>query len=217
MPTRIMKKKAEAGFSLLELMAAVVISSFAAMAIVPAIQIRFRQAAVDSYTQKLEAGLTQLKANMISRQDSCIIRFPDGSGSETEFSPDDIDQFTIKEELGSGDEVDCPQPNNMGGRTMATTSLRLINLKNTHSDFDKTDIKILITPASIAINTVGGVTAPNPSYNNEPLTIRIRSETLYNQNKGQERCVVMQPTTGEISSGSWSGSSFADGECSRSI
>ena len=56
MPTRIMKKEAEDGFPLLELMAAVVISSFAAMAIVPAIQIRFRQAAVDSYTQKLEAG-----------------------------------------------------------------------------------------------------------------------------------------------------------------
>ena len=115
---------------------------------------------------------------MISRQDDCIIHFPDGSGSEAEFSPVDIDQFTIKEEIGSGDEVDCPQPNNMGGRTMATTSLRLINLKNTHSDFDKTDIKILITPASIAINTVGGVTAPNPSYNNEPLTIRIRSEPI---------------------------------------
>ncbi len=215
--TMKMKQPQDAGFSLIELMVAVVISSIATMAMLPALNSRFRQAAVDSYTQKLEAGLTQLKANMISRQDSCIIHFPNGAGSEQEFSPSNIDQFVIKEEIGSGNEVDCPKPSNMGGKSMATTELRLINIKGSQNDFDNNDIKILISPDSIAINTVGGVTAPNPSYNNKPLTIRIRSDSLHQKRKGQERCVVMQPTTGEITSGSWFGTTFSDGQCTRSI
>ena len=64
-------------------MVAVFISSIAAMAILPALNNRFRQAAVDSYTQKLEAGLTQLKANMIGNTD---IHFPNGAGSEQELA-----------------------------------------------------------------------------------------------------------------------------------
>ena len=219
MPISTMKIKQtqDAGFSLIELMVAVFISSIAAMAILPALNNRFRQGAVDSYTQKLEAGLTQLKANMIGRQDSCIIHFPNGAGSEQEFSPNNIDQFVIKEEISSSDDVDCPKPSNMGNKTMATTELRLINIKGSQNDFDNSDIKILISPDSIAINTVGGVTAPNPSYNNKPLTIRIRSDSLHQKSKGLERCIVMQPTTGEITNGTWLGTTFSDGQCTRSI
>ena len=121
MPAQAMTNKQEAGFSLIELMVAVLISTIAAMAVVPALQTRFRQAAVDSYTQKIEAGLTQLKANMIGRQDSCIIRFPSGAGSETEFKPEDLDNLAIQEEAINGEEADCPKPSKMGGRTMATT------------------------------------------------------------------------------------------------
>lgn len=212
-----MSNKYNSGFSLVELMVGVTISTMAALSIIPVLQVRFRQAAVDSYTQKLEAGLTQLKANMISRQDSCIIHFPTGAGSDdTKFSPNDIDNFSINEEIAINTEVDCPLPSGMGGRSMATTKLRLINIKGTHSNFDNTDLKILISPESIAINTVGGVTAPNSAYSNEPLIIRIRSDSLYQKNKGQERCVVMQPTTGEITSGSWNGLTFEDGRCSNS-
>ncbi len=209
-------KNQDTGFSLLELMVAVAISTFAAMSSIPVLQTRFRQAAIDGYTRKLEAGLNQLKANMISRQDSCIIHFPDGAGSEKEFSPNDIDNFSITEEAANGNEVDCPKPDRMNGRSMATTELRLVNLKGTQSEYDNQDIKILINPDSIAINTVGGVTAPSSSYSEKPLTIRIRSDSLYKKRKGQERCIVMQPTTGEITSGSWSGTSFEDGKCSLS-
>ena len=116
MPTDAMKQAQDTGFSLLELMVAVLISSIAAMAIVPALQLRFRQAAVDSYTQKVEAGLTQLKANMIGRQDTCIIRFPNGAGGEAEFTPTDLDQLRIQEEAMNGEEA-VPKPSNMGGRT----------------------------------------------------------------------------------------------------
>ena len=210
-----MKNSSAAGFSLLELMVAVLISSIAAMAVVPALQTRFRQATVDSYAQKLEAGLTQLKANMIGRQDTCIIRFPNGAGSGAEFSPADLDQLVIQEEAANGEEADCPKPSNMGGRTMATTKLRLLSIKNTQSDFDNQDLKIRISPDVIAINTIGGVASL--AQGSEPLIIRVRSDTLHQQNKGQERCVVMHPSTGEISSGSWNQNSSGTRACSRSF
>ena len=209
-----MTNKHEAGFSLIELMVAVLISTIAAMAVVPALQTRFRQAAVDSYTQKIEAGLTQLKANMIGRQDSCIIRFPSGAGYEAECKPEDLDNLEIEEEATDGDEADCPKPSKMGGRTMATTKLRLLSIRNTQNDYDNKDLKILISPEAIAINTIGGVASL--AQGSEPLIIRVRSDTLHQQNKGQERCVVMHPTTGEITSGSWNGSTFGNGFCSRS-
>ena len=214
MPTDAMKQAQDTGFSLLELMVAVLISSIAAMAVVPALQLRFRQAAVDSYTQKVEAGLTQLKANMIGRQDTCIIRFPNGAGGEAEFTPTDLDQLRIQEEAMNGEEADCPKPSNMGGRTMATTKLRLLSIRNTQNDFDNNDLKILISPEAIAINTIGGVASL--AQGSEPLIIRVRSETLHQRSQGQERCVVMQPSTGEITSGSWNGSTFGNGHCSHS-
>ena len=80
--------------------------------------------------------------------------------------------------------------------------------------FVNQDLKILISPEAIAINTIGGVASL--AQGSEPLIIRVRSDTLHQQNKGQERCVVMQPTTGEITSGSWNGSTFGNGYCSRS-
>jgi prepilin-type N-terminal cleavage/methylation domain-containing protein len=214
MPADAMKHTHTAGFSLLELMVAVLISSIAAMAVVPALQTRFRQAAVDSYTQKVQAGLTQLKANMIGRQDSCIIRFPTGAGSEALFSPTDLDQLAIQEEASNGEEADCPKPSNMGGRTMAATKLRILSIKNTQSDFDNQDLKILISPDVIAINTIGGVASL--AQGSEPLIIRVRSDTLHQRGRGQERCVVMHPSTGEITHGSWDGSTFGNGHCTRS-
>ena len=214
MPTDAMKQAQDTGFSLLELMVAVLISSIAAMAVVPALQLRFRQAAVDSYTQKVEAGLTQLKANMIGRQDTCIIRFPNGAGSGAELSPADLDQLVIQEEAANGEEADCPKPSNMGGRTMATTKLRLLSIKNTQSDFDNQDLKIRISPDVIAINTIGGVASL--AQGSEPLIIRVRSDTLHQRGRGQERCVVMHPSTGEITNGSWESSTFSNGHCTRS-
>ena len=41
--------------------------------------------------------------------------------------------------------------------------LRLINIQGSQNDFDNSDIKILISPDSIAINTVGGVTLALPT------------------------------------------------------
>ena len=219
MPFTSVNKTAEPGFTLVEMLVAIAITSIGATAVIPVLQTRFRQAAVDSYTQKIEAGLTQLKANMIGRQDSCIIYFPEGSGSETEFSPEDIDRISIEEERDDGAEADCPKPSKMGGKTMATTKLRLLSIRNTQSANDQTDLKILISPESISLNTVGGVTAPRALDSTEvsqPLVIRIRSERLTNQGRGLERCVIMEPTTGEISSGSWHGASFNSGRCRSS-
>lgn len=207
----------QAGFSLLELMVAVTISGIAAMAVIPALQIRYRQQAVDRYSQQLVAGLSQLKATMLSRQDSCIIEFPTGAGTETEFSPGDLDNLVIEDQGSDSQEANCPRPAAMdGGRTMATTALRLLPLRNSHSSSDSSDLRILISPASIALSSVGGVIAPSAAYNNEPLILRVRSLRLRNWGRGQERCVVMEASTGQISSGSWQGNTFADGRCQRS-
>ena len=205
------------GFSLLELLVAMAISSLAAMAVIPALQIRHHQQAVDRYSQQLVAGLSQLKATMLSRQDSCIIEFPLGAGTEAEFSPSDLDNLVIEDQDSDAEQANCPRPAAMdGGRSMATTTLRLLPLRNSHSSRDSSDLRILISPASIALSSVGGVIAPSAAYTNEPLILRVRSLRLSNWGRGRERCVVMEASTGQISSGNWQGDSFADGRCQRS-
>lgn len=208
------RKEKEQGFSLVEVIVAMAIMSIGTMAVIPNILTRFRQASVDSYTQKLEAGLSQLKANMIGRQDSCTLRFPSG-----EIGPAEIDNLTIEETSETGDP-DCPKPTRMGTysvrdsngnviedsegnpevamRTMASTKLRLLNLRNSHNSFEADDLKIKITPESITINTVGGVVAST-----QPLLIRVRSKSLYDKGKGHERCLEMEATTGSLNRGTW--------------
>ena len=211
------RKDVQQGFSLVELVVAMAIVSIGTMSVIPSIHTRFRQASVDSYTQKLEAGLNQLKANMIGRQDSCTLRFPSG-----EIGPIEIDNLAIEESSDQGDP-DCPKPSRMGTysvtddngniikdsngypetemRTMASTKLRLLNIRNSHNNFEAEDLKIKITPDTITINTVGGVVAST-----QPLLIRIRSESLFKNGKGHERCLEMEPTTGSLNSGTWKNS-----------
>lgn len=191
-------ERKENGFSLVELLVAVAIVSIGAVAIIPNLQTRIRQSSVDAYAQKLESGLTHLKANMIGRQDTCILNFPSG-----EIRPSQIDAIKIDETSDDGDDPDCPTPDRMGGASMASTKLRLLKIRNSHTDFEEEDLKITISPSSIALNTIGGVTAPSVNYSTKPLIIRVRSETLEKQGKGHERCIEMETTTGLLISGTW--------------
>ena len=194
----------ESGFSLVELLVAVVIVTIGATAVIPSLVKSYRQNAVDSYTQKLEVGLNQLKANMIMRQDSCIVRFPD-QASRDGIRPSDIDAIQIT----SPD--DCPEPTNMeDGNIMASTNLRLVNLKGTQNNKDEEDIRIRINPKSIAFNTIGGVTTLDAEFSSQ-LIVRVRSIELADD--GFERCLVMEPTTGELISGTWRGQSIDTGQC----
>lgn len=201
-------KNKEQGFTLMELVVTAVIVGIGVVAIIPNIMTRIRQSSVDGYAQKLESGLTQLKANMIGRQDTCIINFPNG-----EVSPSEIDAVTVEESSDEDDDPDCPTPDRMGGASMASTKLRLLKIRNSHTDFEEEDLKITISPSSIALNTIGGVTAPSVTYSSEPLLIRVRSETLHNQGKGHERCIEMERTTGLLISGTWQ---YDKNECLRS-
>ena len=69
------------GFTLTELMMSLAITSIGMAAFLPRLQQQIRQTAVDSYTSKIESGIIQMKANMVSRQGSCRIQLPAGAGS----------------------------------------------------------------------------------------------------------------------------------------
>jgi len=198
------------GFSLLELLVTLVITVIAATAMIPQLQQRLKQAAVDSYTSRLEAGINQLKANMIGRQDSCTIIFPIGAGTSTEISPAALESMQIDTtEEGS----DCPKPTEMNGLDMASTDLRMTSLKGSLTTQQKDDVRLLISPASISMTTVGGVSAPDATTSNEPLIIRVRSRTLHSQGRGFERCLRLEPMTGSLIRGTWIGSNFESGNC----
>jgi prepilin-type N-terminal cleavage/methylation domain-containing protein len=198
------------GFSLLELLVTLVISVVAAAAVIPQLQQRMKQAAVDSYTSRLEAGINQLKANMIGRQDSCTIIFPFGAGTSAEISPTALESLQIDT---TGEGTDCPKPTEMDGLDMASTNLRMTGLKGSLTTQQKDDVKLLISPASISMTTVGGVSAPDATTSNEPLIIRVRSQTLHSQGKGFERCLLLEPMTGSLIRGTWIGDDFKSGNC----
>ena len=215
----IMKQEhnASTGFSLLELLATVVIGLIVAIAAIPQLQQRYKQSQVDAYTSRLEAGLNQLKAGMNGRQDSCTIVFPAGAGNESEIRPSVLEAMQIDTQ-GAGSN--CPKPTSMGtadGRNliMNSSDLRLVNSKNTLSASQNKDISLLIAPKSISMTTIGGVTAPDASVSSTPLIIRIRSASLNSRSQGFERCLKLEPMTGTLIRGTWVGATFSDGSCNR--
>ena len=210
-----MSHRYEAGFTLVELLVGIAIISIGAASAIPSLYKQFQQRSVDSYTQKLESGLNQIKANMISRQSSCVIRFPPQATQEPGVAPSQLDNLIINEEAKADEEAECPKPSNMKeGWTMASTKMRMISIRNTQTDSEEENIRIMIQPEAIAFNTVGGVARPSLAFSNKPLVVRIRSLAL--GDNGLERCLYMHPTTGEITSGTWNGSDFTTGECSIS-
>ena len=141
------KQQGNSGFSLIELLVTIVVGLILAMAAIPQLQQRLKQSQVDAYTSRLEAGINQMKAGMISRQDACTIVFPAGSGTETEIQPSALESLQIDTE-GAGSN--CPKPTSMktsDGRdlTMNITDLRLVNIKNTLSPNQANDIRLLIS------------------------------------------------------------------------
>jgi hypothetical protein len=54
------KHSPDSGFSLIELLATIVIGLILAMATIPQLQQRFKQSRVDAYTSRLEAGINQM-------------------------------------------------------------------------------------------------------------------------------------------------------------
>ena len=217
MPHMMQEPTTDSGFSLIELLVTLVIGLIVAMAAIPELQQRFKQNQVDAYTSRLEAGINLLKAGMISRQDSCTIVFPPGAGTETEIQPSALENLQIDTQ-GAGSN--CPKPTAMGTATgsnlrMNSSDLRFVNIKHTLSSSQNSDLRLLISPASIAMTTIGGVTAPDANVSTTPLIIRIRSASLKTKSAGFERCLKLEPMTGTLIRGTWIGSTFAQGSCNR--
>ena len=64
------------GFSVIELLIAIIITVIGAVSVMPSLFRQFKQADVDSYTNRMESGLANLKSNLLSRQTKCKIKFP---------------------------------------------------------------------------------------------------------------------------------------------
>ena len=145
-------------------MVAVLINSIAAMAVNSRCNSAFAERQWIA-TPKVKRSLTQLKANMIGRQDTASSASP----MEPEWKPIHAHRSRSTQDSRRGHEwgrSGCPKPSKMGGRTIATTKLRLLSIRNTQNDFDNNDLKILISPEAIAINTIGGVAGvPNKDQN----------------------------------------------------
>ena len=90
--------KNEDGFSLIEVIVALVIITIATAATVPVITRNRWQVDVDRYTTQLETGLYALRAKLGSRKTSCSITFPEGFNF---LEPKKITEFSKGENSGT--------------------------------------------------------------------------------------------------------------------
>jgi prepilin-type N-terminal cleavage/methylation domain-containing protein len=202
------------GYTLTELLVTIVIMGIAATAVLPQLQKRIEQSAVDSYTDKVEMGLAQLKQNMLSRQVGCTLIFPSGAGGETPINPIDFEVRTLLDK--SDPLIDC------SSKVGSFSALRIVNLpRHPGSSQQEASLKasekveLLINQDDLTMTSIGGVAAPLSSGNQKPFVIRLRSKKLYQQGQGFERCVQMEPMTGTLIRGTWIGSSFSNGSCTQ--
>ena len=179
------KPKQRDGFSLLELLIAIVITTVGATSALPAMQQQFKQASVDAYTNKIEAGLTHLKANLLRRQNHCQLSFPSGSTSSHGITPNQLESMVI-------DHTSlCPRPtsvSNWNGQQleMRSSSMRLVNQKKSLRSNQASDLRIIASPQTIDLTTIGGVAAPTAGGQHQALTLRIYSQALKRSGKGFE-------------------------------
>lgn len=193
------------GFSVVELLVVVIIAVIGGISAMPQLYQRFKQASVDSYSNRLESGLASLKSNLLSRQTKCKIRFPSAASRTQGITPQQLERVILDH------PSDCPKPQpiqNWNGQRlhMKSTDLRLVNLKGLSSQKENEDLRIVVTPATVEITTVGGVAAPAAGSNQQPLTLRVYSQALRQQGKGFERCLQLEVMTGAIIRGTWNGS-----------
>ena len=204
------------GFTLTELMVGLAITSIGMAAFLPRFQQQIRQTAVDSYTSKIESGIIRMKANMVNRQGSCRIRLPQGAGTETEITASALENLVIDDDPQDPDAW-CPSPiKDINGLYTKRSKTRFLNIKKSLSQHQYNDIRLLIAPEQISMNTIGGVTAPEASFDPTPLTIRIRSRGLMAKKQGLERCLQLEVMTGTLIRGTWKGKDFDTGQCTQS-
>jgi len=190
------------GFSLLELLIAIVIGTIGATAIMPTMNQQLLQSSVDAYTNKIEAGLSGLKTNLLMRQMHCELLFPSAAQSSTGIRASQLENMVIDHPSR------CPKPKAIqdwnGQRLeMKTTTLRLVSQKRTLSNKQQNDLRVTVTPQTLGLTTIGGIAAPAAGSGQKALTIRVRSQELQRLKRGFERCVQLEVMTGTIIRGTW--------------
>ncbi len=189
------------GFSLLELLIVVTITSLTAVWVLPDFSRRIAQAKVDRYTRNIESGLLSLRARMGAIKGSCEIDFSERSVFIAgQFSAPErlIERQQSNGTLSSKDALrkcregylDDPQINNQ--------AFRLVHLEGTQ---ERDSVEVAVQTPTFAF------TPPGTTANASAMTILIRSKhtTGLSSNKiDRIRCVLINGN-GQVFAGSWEG------------
>lgn len=187
------------GFSLLELLIVVTITSLTAVWVLPDFSRRIAQAKVDRYTRNIESGLLSLRARMGAIKGSCEIDFSERSDFIAgQFSAPErlIERQQGNGTLSSKDALrkcregylDDPQVNNQ--------AFRLVHLEGTQ---ERDSVEVSVQTPTFAF------TPPGTTANASAMTILIRSKhtTGLSSNKiARIRCVQINGN-GQVFAGSW--------------
>ena len=201
------------GFSLLELLVAIVIITIGLSTTIPTYIRNMRQGEVDRYTQQIEAGFFGLRAKLGKQKTSCTLRF-DHSGLSNFVTPADLVEMGNHPERieccnsdirAAGEPSGCAYGPQIGAllassitdslqktKVQRDRSLRLINREGT------TESKVV----EVAVNSeTYELTPPGTSTMSNSLIFLIRSINN-NEKRLRTRCLQISGT-GTVLSASW--------------
>lgn len=209
----MMIKQEIEGFSLLELLVAIVIITIGLSTTIPTYIRNMRQGEVDRYTQQIEAGFFGLRAKLGKQKTSCTLRF-DHSGLSNFVTPADLVEMGNHPERieccnsdirAAGEPSGCAYGPQIGAllassitdslqktKVQRDRSLRLINREGT------TESKVV----EVAVNAeTYELTPPGTSTMSNSLIFLIRSINN-NEKRLRTRCLQISGT-GTVLSASW--------------
>ncbi|MDB4379608.1 type II secretion system GspH family protein [bacterium] len=186
------------GFTLLEMIVALVIITIGVSAAMPSFLRQMRQGEVDRYTQQLEAGFFGLRAKLGRQKTSCTLKF-ENSGLENFVPPSELVEMTNNPERleccnteirTAGRNSGCANGPEIGALIADTVSditekrrierNRSFRLMNEEGTPESKAVEIAVNSASYELSPPGTSTAANDliflirSTNTEEETLRTR-------------------------------------------
>ena len=210
--------KKSQGFTLLELLAGIVIVSIGISTAVPSFLRQVQQSEVDRYTTQLEAGFFSLRSKLGQQKTSCILTFP--TSGLTSFAPpiDMIETQTNPTLLECCDTQigGCAYSTDIPGEIIKQKNLKLAAEEREPLDQDQI-LKIKRERSIRLVNNEGSpesrqvevavsaevyeLTPPGTSTTGDELMILVRSKHTANE-KLRTRCLKISGTS-TIYRGSW--------------
>ena len=205
-------KRKPTGFTLLELLAGMVIITIGVSAAIPSFLAERRRGEVDRYTQRIEASFFGLRAKLGQQKTSCTLRFdsvglnnfvPPADLVEMERNPERIECCNSDIEA-AGESTGCAYGPNIGSllaqglsgeqrdKVMRDRSLRLMDQEETP---ESKSVEVAVNLPSYEL------TPPGTSTMTEELIFLIRSNNIDRQ-RLRTRCLSISGT-GTIIRGSW--------------